>query len=146
MKSYLKPQQRKREGGQNLLEFALVLPMLLIVAFGVLDLGRIFFATIGLTNAAREGVRYLTIHPDDVSNDYAAYWGSKSAAIDEANYSGISVSDGQVTVTCSNADSDDYCDSGTPATVTVTYDFDLVLGWVLPTPITITRSAVMVVP
>jgi len=137
---------RNQERGQNLLEFALVLPMLLIVAFGVLDLGRIFFATITLTNAAREGVRYLTIHPDDVANEYAEYWGAQSAAIDEANYSGISISAAQVTATCSNADSDNFCDSGTPATVSVTYDFDLVLGWVLPTPITVTRSAVMIVP
>jgi Flp pilus assembly protein TadG len=135
-----------RESGQNLLEFALVLPMLMIIAFGVLDLGRVFFATISLTNAAREGVRYLTIHPDDVSNDSADFWGSKSAAMDEANYSGISINAGQVTVLCSNADGDDYCDSGSPATVTVTYDFDLVLGWILPTPITLTRSAVMIVP
>ena len=48
--------------GQNILEFALVLPFLAIVVFGALDLGRVFFATIGLTNAAREGVRYLTMH------------------------------------------------------------------------------------
>ena len=146
MNDNLKSQPRKKERGQNILEFALVLPMLIVVVFGVLDLGRVFFATIGLTNAAREAVRYLTIHPDDVSNSYAAYWGAKSAAIDEANYSGISINESQVDIACSNADSDDYCDSGTPATVTVTYDFDLVLGWILPTPITLTRSAVMIVP
>jgi Flp pilus assembly protein TadG len=134
------------ERGQNILEFALVLPMLLIVLFGVLDLGRIFFASISLTNAAREGVRYLTIHPDDVSHDYDAFWGSISAVIDEANYSGFSIGETNIIVSCSNSDSDDYCDSGTPATVSVTYDFDLILGWVLPTPITITRSAVMMVP
>jgi Flp pilus assembly protein TadG len=132
--------------GQGILEFALVLPLLLLVVFGVLDLGRIFFVTIGLTNAAREGVRYLTLHPDDVSNEFGSFWGSKAAATDEANYSGITVSGSQVTVTCSNVDGDDLCDSGTPATVTVTYNFDLILGWILPSPIAITRSAVMIVP
>ena len=132
--------------GQGILEFALVLPVLFLVVFGVLDLGRIFFATIGLTNAAREGVRYLTLHPDDVSNELGAFLGSTAAAIDEANYSGLSVSGSQVAVNCANTDGDDFCDSGTPATVTVTFDFDLILGWVLPSPITITRSAVMIVP
>jgi len=132
--------------GQGILEFALVLPLLFVVVFGVLDLGRIFFATIGLTNAAREGVRYLTMHPDDVSNDLGSFLGSKTAATDEANYAGLAVSGGQVTVVCSNADGDEFCDSGTPATVTVTYNFDLILGWFLPSPITITRSAVMIVP
>ena len=133
--------------GQNLLEFALVLPLLLIVLFGVLDLGRVFFTTITLTNAAREGARYLTLHPDDVVNEYSPYWGSKAAAIEEANYAGISVGEGQVTVNCSNVDDEsDYCDSGSPATVEVTADFELVLGWILPSPITITRRAEMIVP
>ena len=137
---------KTRQQGQGILEFALILPILFLIVFGVLDLGRIFFETIGLTNAAREGARYLTLHPDDVSNALGTFLGAKAAAIDEANYSGITVSDSQVTVTCSNVDSDDFCDSGTPATVTVTHNFDLILGWVLPSPITITRSAVMIVP
>jgi Flp pilus assembly protein TadG len=132
--------------GQNLLEFALVLPLLIIVLFGVLDLGRVFFASISLTNAVREGARYLTLNPDDVVNDYSPFWKSKSAVIDEAAYSGITIGEGQVTVSCSNADGDDYCDSGSPATVEVSYDFDLVLGWILPSPITVTRSAVMIIP
>ena len=137
---------RVHNRGQGILEFALVLPVLFLIVFGVLDLGRVFFATIGLTNASREGVRYLTLHPDDVSNELGSFLGSITAATDEANYAGLSVSGSQVTVDCSNTDGDDFCDSGTPATVTVTSDFDLILGWVLPSPITITRSAVMIVP
>ena len=132
--------------GQNIIEFALVLPLLLIILFGVLDLGRIFFGSISLTNAAREGVRYLTLHPNDVVNEYSPYWGAKSAAIEDAGYAGISIGESQVTVDCSNADSDDFCDSGTAATVEVSHDFELVLGWILPSPITITRKAVMIVP
>ena len=132
--------------GQGILEFALVLPVLVVIVFGVLDLGRVFFATIGLTNAAREGVRYLTINPDDVTNTSGAFQGSRSAAIEEAGFAGVSINNSQVAVTCSNSDGDDFCDSGTPATVTVTYNFDLVLGWILPSPISLTRSAVMIVP
>ena len=133
--------------GQGLVELALVLPILLLIVFGVLDLGRIFFATIGLTNAAREGVRYLTIHANDVSNVSGAFAGSKAAALGEAGYAGIPSSEVQVTVSCTNDDdNNETCDSGTPATVTVTYEFDLVMGWILPSPITISRSAVMVIP
>lgn len=131
------------ERGQNLLEFALVLPLLVFVVFGVLDLGRVFFATIGLTNAAREGARYLTLHPDDVDISFV---GAKGAAVDEANYGDIPITVGDVSVTCTNTDDDaDYCDSGTPATVTVDYEFDLVLGWIFPT-IQLSRSATMVIP
>ena len=139
MMRLLKNRHNRNERGQGILELALVLPFLLLIVLGVLDLGRIFFETIGLTNAAREGVRYLTLHPDNEA-------GAVLAAIDEANYAGITISNGQVTVDCTNLDGDDYCDSGTPATVTVTHDFDLILGWVLPSPITLTRSAVMAIP
>ena len=133
--------------GQSLVELALVLPILLLIVFGVLDLGRIFFATIGLTNAAREGVRYLTLHANDISNPGGSFAGSKAAALGEANYGGIPSSSVQVTVSCINDDDDNKaCDSGTPATVTVTYNFDLIMGWILPSPIALTRSAVMVMP
>ena len=37
-------------------------------------------------------------------------------------------------------------DGGEAAVVTVTQEFDLILGWLLPSPITITRTAQMVVP
>ncbi|HBY06523.1 MAG TPA: hypothetical protein DEH22_01535 [Chloroflexi bacterium] len=137
-------ERRKKENGQALLEFALVLPILFLLVFGAVDLGRVFFAQIALTNAAREGVRYLTVYPDDIDSSFA---GSIAAAKSEAGFSGIAPGDVQVTVACSNVDEDaNKCDSGTPATVTVTYDFDLILGWILPTPITLERKAVMVVP
>jgi hypothetical protein len=138
--------QRFNDKGQNILEFALILPFLIIVLFGVLDLGRVFFASINLTNAAREAVRFLTLHPDDIANEYIPYWGSKKAAIEEAGYSGISLNESDVIVDCPDVDNDDFCDSGNPATVEVTYDFELVLGWIIPSPITVTRTAVMIVP
>ena len=127
------------------MEFALVLPILVLVLFGVLDLGRVFFATISLTNAAREGVRYLTLHPGDVDNEFG---GAISTTITEADYAGISVLAGDVNAECFNEydEDDENCDSGYPATVTVAHDFELVLGWFLPSPISITRSAIMIIP
>jgi PKD repeat protein len=41
--------------GQSLVELALVLPVLLALLAAALDLGRVFYATISLNNAAREG-------------------------------------------------------------------------------------------
>jgi Flp pilus assembly protein TadG len=133
--------------GQSLLELALVLPFLLFVLFGVLDLGRVFFSSITLVSAAREGARYLSVYPEDISNDSGAFAGTIQTAIREAADSGLLLTSGEVTPSCTNTDDDpDYCDSGDPAIVTVTHDFDLVLGWFLPSPITIERSAQMVVP
>ncbi len=44
--------------GQSLAELSIVLPVLLIVVLGSIDLGRVFFAYISVTNAARNGARY----------------------------------------------------------------------------------------
>ncbi|MFQ5945562.1 MAG: TadE family protein, partial [Anaerolineae bacterium] len=52
--------------GQELVEFAILLPLLLLIAFGVLDLGRALHASITITNAAREGARYAMLYPSDV--------------------------------------------------------------------------------
>ena len=133
--------------GQSLLEFALVLPLLFLVVFGVLDLGRVYFSIITLTSAAREGARYLTFHANDISNTYGAFQDTKQAVIREAQYSGIDVNSADVVVNCTNVDDQpSQCDGGEPAIVTVSHSFDLVLGWVLPSPITVTRSAEMMVP
>ena len=49
------------------MEFALLLPILVLVVFGVLELGRAFFALVAITNAAREGARgvHLSTGCDD---------------------------------------------------------------------------------
>ena len=55
--------------GQSMVEFALVLPMLLLLVFGFLDMGRAiyYYSTIG--NAAREGARYASVHPLDLQTN-----------------------------------------------------------------------------
>ena len=50
--------------GQSLVEFALVLPLFVLLLVGVFDLGRAFFAYIAISNAAREGTRVYTFWPD----------------------------------------------------------------------------------
>jgi Flp pilus assembly protein TadG len=46
------------ERGANLVEAALVIPLLLIILVGVVDMGRAYFSYITIINAAREGARY----------------------------------------------------------------------------------------
>lgn len=55
---------RKRESGQAIVEFALVLPILLVLLCGIIDFGWIYYNQITLNNAAREGARYAVIHYD----------------------------------------------------------------------------------
>jgi len=122
--------------GQELVEFALVLPLLLLIVFGVLDLGRLFHSSITMTNAAREGARYAMIHPDDVV-------GIQEATLAEANNSGIDLSTSIIDVSCSLG-----CGSGLPIRVSVQYNFTfLLIGFVFPDPnLTFFRSAEMMIP
>jgi Flp pilus assembly protein TadG len=48
---------RRRDHGQGLVEFALVLPIFLLLIFGVIDGGRYVYVNSTLSNAAREGAR-----------------------------------------------------------------------------------------
>ena len=47
-----------RERGQALLEFALVVPIFLVLTFGIVDFGWALKSWITVTNAAREGARF----------------------------------------------------------------------------------------
>lgn len=48
--------------GQSALEFAIVVPVLLVLVLGTLDIGRGLYAYIALENAVRDGARYGTIY------------------------------------------------------------------------------------
>jgi Flp pilus assembly protein TadG len=57
----------KRRRGQAMVEFALVIPIFLLIFVAVFDLGRAVFAYNTLTNAAREGVRLAIVNQDSAS-------------------------------------------------------------------------------
>jgi hypothetical protein len=56
-----------REHGQSLVEFALVLPIFLVLFFAVIDFGSAIFTYNSLTNAAREGARLAVVNQDEDS-------------------------------------------------------------------------------
>ena len=64
MLSFIKPRGTRRptSRGQALVEFALILPLFIMVLMGVIVLGIIVFYNQQLTNAAREAARYAAIH------------------------------------------------------------------------------------
>jgi Flp pilus assembly protein TadG len=53
----------ERERGTAIVELALVLPIMLLMAMGVLDFGRAIYVRNALANAARDGARFATIDP-----------------------------------------------------------------------------------
>ena len=62
-----------RQRAQALVEFALTLPVLLLLILGVVDAGRGVVAATSLSNGAREGARYGAIHWRDSLTDPNAW-------------------------------------------------------------------------
>ena len=125
---------------QSVVEFALFLPLLIMMLAGAIDLGNAFQTWINLTNAAREGARYQS-----TTND-------TSGAC--ARVQGALASDG-ITATCSftypsttdiggvDCTSGGY-QSGCPLRVSASYGLTTLVGNVLGfNPITITGNADM---
>jgi Flp pilus assembly protein TadG len=54
--------RRSRSRGQGLVEFALVLPIFLVILIGMVDLGRTIWANNSVANAAREAARFAAVH------------------------------------------------------------------------------------
>ncbi|MHB1295739.1 MAG: TadE/TadG family type IV pilus assembly protein [Anaerolineae bacterium] len=59
------------EKGQDLAEFALVLPIFALVLFGILEFGIIVFSYNTVANAAREGARYAIVRRDATDAEIA---------------------------------------------------------------------------
>jgi Flp pilus assembly protein TadG len=119
-------------------EFALVLPLLILILFGAIDLGRVFHAAITITNAAREGARYIALHHDEIA-------AGKNQAVLEAQGAGITITVGDVSVNCPQTVLGE-CDRMQPVEVTVSYTFELIFSTVLPSAtIDLQRTAEMLV-
>lgn len=76
---------RGGQAGQSVVEFAMMATVLLLILFGVLDLGRCFYTYIGLTNAAREAARYGALNSGAATSAQAA---KEYTSADGGNLSG----------------------------------------------------------
>ena len=55
---------RASETGQALVEFTMIIPIFLLLIFGLVDFGRAFYTWLIVTNAAREGARVAAVQSD----------------------------------------------------------------------------------
>ena len=58
-------ERRERRRGQSLVELCLAMPLLLLLLLGTIDLGRMFYYTVQMHNAVREGAGYGAHFPTD---------------------------------------------------------------------------------
>lgn len=110
----------KNCSGQSLTEFALMLPLLIVVLLGVLEVAHIYQAYVTITNAAREGARYGITDPTDTS-------GIKSRTMQEAS-SEIVLNADDISISCPDATGGNCANAttGTRITITVRYVYDFI--------------------
>jgi len=127
MKTLRKGKQNQR--AQSLVEFALVLPILLVLILGIFEFGRLWMTLNVLTGAAREGVRVAAVtDPDATLVQNAAL-----NVLNAANLTGASI-----TLTGPNAANE--------VTVTIQYNYTVLTGSIVPGlngTFQLTRSAIM---
>jgi Flp pilus assembly protein TadG len=110
------------ECGQSLLELAILLPVLLLVLLGILDVGRLYMTMVAINDAAAEGASYAASYPTRTEQIQQRAAESSTAL--------TTIDPSMVVVTYVDPPS-----SGQPITVTVEYDYDLmtpVLSAIVP--------------
>ena len=136
--------------GQSMVEFALILPLLVLFLVGIFDLGRAFFSYIAITNAAREGTRVVTFWPGKVTvaNVITAINTEIKASpmVDVGKISNRLIECGDPSAPVSTDAALQACPSEQPIRVTITYNFDPILSFFFPQPILLRRSAEMMIP
>ena len=140
-RSMMKEAVKSGRKGQELVEFAVMLPFLLLVLIGVVDLGRVFHASITIANASRTGARYATSYGfEDVAGviniDFATI---SSRAQTEAQNSGITLD--SVVPNCPGG-----CTRGGPVVVTVTHDFQFLFNAYIGSGLSLSHSTEMKIP
>jgi len=106
---------RRGERGAAAVEFALVLPVLILLVFGLIEFSRVYNIQISLSNAAREGARTMA-----VENSLPI---ARSAAIAAAPSITPAVSAGQIAITPAS------CTAGGTVAVTINYSVSLMTGF-----------------
>jgi Flp pilus assembly protein TadG len=127
----------RSERGAAAVEFALVLPVLLLLLLGVVEFGRVYNAQMQLTAAARDGARVMSIN----SVPSQAVADAKAATIGSASALHPDIAADQIAVSVSPS-STGVCAPGSVATVTVTYPLQFLTG-MFGANITLTGKGVM---
>lgn len=107
----------RNNAGSSFVELALLLPLLLLLILGTVDLGRGFSNYIGLTTAAREGARWITLNPEDANGAY-------SRIFQEAGRVGLTSDEMLVSILPHKS----RYNAGDKVTVNVQYDYPLLFG------------------
>jgi Flp pilus assembly protein TadG len=117
---HMKPRM-KNEQGQTMTEFALVLPILIVLLFGIIQFGIAFNNYVTLTDAVRAGARKAAVSRN-LSDPAGACKAAVLAAADNLDKTDLSTN-----LSCSSTWA-----PASDVTVTADYKYDIsLLGWVV---------------
>jgi Flp pilus assembly protein TadG len=122
----------RNERGAAAVEFALVVPLLVLLVAGIASFGRIYFLQTTLSGAAREGVRAMALKNDTS----AARTAAKTAAAT------VTLTDAQIAVSPATGSCLSTASATTTATVTITYSTTY-LSRLVGTSVTLKGTGVM---
>lgn len=109
--------RKRNEDGAAAVEFALILPVLLLVLIGIIEFSLAFNAQLSLNQAAREGARYMAIH------------NNSSAAATAASNAAGRLAPASVNTTFSVTGGGTSCSAGKQVTATTSYTLTTVTGF-----------------
>ena len=137
----IKPRNKFGMKGQELVEFSIMLPLLLFVLIAIIDLGRVFHASITIANASRAGARHAISYGYDATGGVVSVNSAdvSSKAQIEAQNSGITLD--TITVACPGG-----CEHGGSVVVTVTHNFQFIFNSFIGTGIPLSHSTEMKIP
>lgn len=106
------PRLIKSERGQAIVETALVMPLLILMLMGMVEMGRLSNAYLAVTHAARHGARY------------GAVGGSNAEIIDKVKYAAVPLDVDKLSVTINPVTGRI---TGNDLTITVVYPVELII-------------------
>ena len=122
-----------RENGVAAVEFALILPVLMLILFGILNYGILLYDQAVITNAAREGARWGAINTSAAIGCSGTATGNADPCQIANSYTAANLISFGSSVTSTSTASGSGT-SGTTVTVTVSYPFTeigYVVGYLL---------------
>lgn len=120
----------KNEKGQSLLEVTVAFVAVLMILAGILDLGRLYYTSIAMEDAAGEAVLYMSINPNCVQEGVGCeYPDNAISRAKEASHGKIAnLEDATVTIKCFDVNNNEEdCKNGTPGDlISVSIDYNYV--------------------
>lgn len=109
----------KSQKGQSLVETALIIPVLLLLLFGITDFGRIFHVYLTLDHAGREAARAASIGSEDT--DIKTKIANSTSSLDQREVRVEISPEGKTNRT-----------SGSQVTITISYPVDFLTPFIGP--------------